>query len=102
MKLRESMYAIVRPLSLKASVAPLDDNYIYEHLDWVLWFWAKPPCLSFLMVRFPMRLFIVNPRRSRAARVTVVVVCVCLSVCELSHFTSNQLLHKRYHVFSVG
>ena len=37
-----------------------------------------------------------DPRRTCAGS------CVCLSVRVLSHFTSNQSLHRRYHIFSVG
>ena len=45
--------------------------------------------------------------RARAAKVTVLVVCVrplvCLSVrSSTSHFTSHELLHKQYNTFSVG
>ena len=42
-----------------------------------------------------------------AARVTVVVVCVCLSVClsvcySITHFTSGYSRPKRTHIFSGG
>ena len=35
---------------------------------------------------------LINPRRACAARVTVVVVSVCLSVCPLSHISPLGLL----------
>ena len=35
---------------------------------------------------------LVNPRRACAARVTVVAVSVCLSVCRLSHISPLELL----------
>ena len=42
---------------------------------------------------------LINPRHACAARVTVVVVCVCLSVCyPTSHFTSHESLHKGHVV----
>ena len=49
--------------------------------------------------------FLVNPRRTCAARVTVLGLCVCLSVClcvcvcvcySTSHFTRNYSCYKRY------
>ena len=44
---------------------------------WNLWVW-----LVSVVVR---RYNIINPRRACAARVTVVVLCVCLSVCMSEH-----------------
>ena len=60
---------------------------------------------SVLPIGLVCDLRIINPRRACAARVTVVVVCVCQSVSQsctlISHFTSHQSLHKRYHIISV-
>ena len=48
------------------------------------------------------RAALINPRHAYTARVTVVVVCVCLSVRFVtSHFTSHQSLHKQYQVYQV-
>ena len=43
---------------------------------------------------------LINPRRARAARVTVVVLCVCLSVCLsttiLGLYTGYEAAYERY------
>ena len=43
---------------------------------------------------------VVNPRRACAARVTVVVLCVCLSVClfvyDYSRTTGYEAAYERY------
>ena len=43
---------------------------------------------------------LINPRRACAARVTVVVLCVCLSVClsvyDYSRTTGYEAVHERY------
>ena len=39
---------------------------------------------------------VINPRRACAARVTVVVVCVCLSVYDYSRTTGYEAAHERY------
>ena len=44
------------------------------------------------MTRKPKDLIIINPRRACAARVTVVAVSVCVSVCPLSHISPPGLL----------
>ena len=44
---------------------------------------------------------IINPRRACAARVTVVVLCVCLSVCLFVYYysrtTGYEAAYERYH-----
>ena len=39
---------------------------------------------------------IINPRRACAARVTVVVLCVCLFVCDYSRTTCYGAAYERY------
>ena len=39
---------------------------------------------------------IINPRRACAARVTVVVLCVCLSVSNYSRTTGYEAAYERY------
>ena len=39
---------------------------------------------------------IINPRRACAARVTVVVLCVCLSVYDYSRTTGYEVAYERY------
>ena len=41
-------------------------------------------------------LYIINPRRVCAARVTVVVLCVCLSVSDYSRTTGCEAANERY------
>ena len=41
-------------------------------------------------------LCLVNPRRACAARVTVVVLCVCLFVSDYSRTTGYEAAHERY------
>ena len=47
-----------------------------------------------------MYMYIINPRRACAARVTVVVLCVCLSVClfvtHYSRTTGYEAAYERY------
>ena len=43
-----------------------------------------------------MFLCLINPRRACAARVTVVVLCVCLSVYDYSRTTGYEAAHERY------
>ena len=47
-----------------------------------------------------LHLDVVNPRRACAARVTVVVLCVCLSVClfvhDYSRTTGYEAAYERY------
>ena len=38
----------------------------------------------------------INPRRARAARVTVVGLCVCLSVDDYSRTTGYEAAYERY------
>ena len=40
---------------------------------------------------------VINPRRTCAARVTVLSLCLCLCVCySTSHFIHDYSCHKRY------
>ena len=39
---------------------------------------------------------LINPRRACAARVTVVVLCVCLFVCDYSRTTGYEAAYERY------
>ena len=47
-----------------------------------------------------IQLLVINPRRACAARVTVVVLCVCLSVClsvyDYSQTSGYEAAHERY------
>ena len=47
-----------------------------------------------------MKPYLINPRRACAARVTVVVLCVCLSVClfvhDYSRTTGYEAAYERY------
>ena len=42
------------------------------------------------------KLDIINPRRACAARVTVVVLCVCLFVSDYSRTTGYEAAHERF------
>ena len=48
---------------------------------------------------------LINPRRACAARVTVVVLCVCLSVCvsvyDYSRTTGYEAAYERYQQLQV-
>ena len=54
--------------------------------------------LSFIQ-NLPVK-YLINPRRTCAARVTVVVLCVCLSVClsvdDYSRTTGYEAAYERY------
>ena len=39
---------------------------------------------------------VINPRRACAARVTVVILCVCLSVQDYSRTTRYEVAYERY------
>ena len=39
---------------------------------------------------------LINPRRACVARVTVVVLCVCLFVCDYSRTTGYEAAYERY------
>ena len=55
------------------------------------WLWYN----SLLITGF-LRQLVVNPRRACAARVTVLGLCVCVSVTTFSAATRNETAKKRY------
>ena len=59
-------------------------------------------CHPYILLHF-LYLYIINPRRACAARVTVVVVFVCHSVCYArTHFSSHRTCQKQAHIPSGG
>ena len=62
---------------------------------------TSQPCASAAAAAFAPRVctlvpFIINPRRACAARVTVVVLCVCLFVHDYSRTTGYEAAYERY------
>ena len=65
----------------------------HDHNSYIL-------CLHIIMHQIPVGTFIINPRRTCVARVTVVVLCVCLSVClsvhDYSCTTGYEAAYEQY------
>ena len=81
--------------------------YLQRYRDGVLSTTTSALSLSFLVCYYAYILLHFNPRRACAARVTVVVVFVCLSfihsVCYArTHFSSHRSRQKQGHIPSGG
>ena len=65
--------------------------YMYIHVACV-----KCSHMIMVFVELHMHVHIINPRRACAARVTVVVLCVCLFVSDYSRTTGYEVAYERY------
>ena len=79
---------------LQRELSPADISRFTKQLQY------KAPACHGDCAHETMDLCIINPRRACAARVTVVVLCVCLSVClsvsDYSRTTGYQAAYERY------